>query len=336
PLAQEPVAISPRLMAREQFGGITEEQLREAGVTISGREDGEEAREVQRDQGHYLRGGSSPSVSPAGSLRQAEDVGITGQDVIDYALFLGLDPEADAELMHLAREGLEASNACGWKAYHDQEGKLFYFNFKTGVSSWDHPADATALNLAREKKREKLMTRPRNRANYTGETLNNLEADVAEKHDENHSKAFSVKDEGWWPGYRRSVFAAVRNAIGNNAEHVVIIQVRSDAALGSAADEFSAMLSEFQTCYLEKKEPFFAGDGSVKKLDWENMSELRLSGKHLENTLMHITSQQTTRAIIVSVSDHAVDAVIEVVRQHNRRGGVTEVDAAWAPKYEVV
>lgn len=303
-------------------GGITEEELREAGVTIV-EDDFEEARGDQGRQGHHREGGTSQSEAK----RPVEDNDEpTDEEVLDYAVFLGLDPEADAELMYLARVGLKASIEGGWKTYQNQEGRIFYFNFKTGVSSWDHPADETSLNMVREKKREKLLARPK-------KSLNSVEAEGGEKHDDNnYRQAFAVKEEPWWPGYRQSVLAAMRNAIAKHAEHVVIIGVRSDAALGSATEEYPAMLQEIRSCYAEKVEPFFSGYGSVKKFDWENLSALVLSWKLLEKTLVQITGEQNSRAIIVSVSELAMDAVIEIVQQHNRRDGVTEVDVAWVAK----
>jgi len=54
---------------------------------------------------------------------------------------LGIDKDKDAELIPLAREGLKAPLPEGWRPCQNQEGEIFYFNFETGQSSWDHPAD---------------------------------------------------------------------------------------------------------------------------------------------------------------------------------------------------
>lgn len=87
--------------------------------------------------------------------RPHEEFEPTEEEVQNYAEWLGMDPEADADLMYLAREGLKAPLTDGWKPCQNAEGEIFYFNFETGESSWDHPSDETYRNLVQEKKREK-------------------------------------------------------------------------------------------------------------------------------------------------------------------------------------
>ncbi|CAK0852607.1 unnamed protein product [Prorocentrum cordatum] len=86
---------------------------------------------------------------------------------------------------------------------------------------------------------------------------------------------------------------------------------------------------------IEDKEPFFAKGGTVKKLDWDDISELRVPLKHLEKTLEQHTDKRNKRAIIISVNEHEMQAVEEVVQKHNAKDGFTEVDAAWATKDDV-
>ena len=52
------------------------------------------------------------------------------------AEWLDMDPEADADLMYLAREGLKAPLTDGWKTCLYAEGLIFDFKFVTGQSSW--------------------------------------------------------------------------------------------------------------------------------------------------------------------------------------------------------
>jgi centrosomal protein CEP164 len=50
--------------------------------------------------------------------------------------------------MWIAREGVMAPLPKGWKACQDQIGdQLYYFNFDTGESIWDHPCDEKYKNL---------------------------------------------------------------------------------------------------------------------------------------------------------------------------------------------
>lgn len=62
-------------------------------------------------------------------------------EVRDYAKEIGIDPDSEPELMWLAREGVIAPLPAGWKPCQDVTGDIYYFNFSTGQSSWDHPGD---------------------------------------------------------------------------------------------------------------------------------------------------------------------------------------------------
>ncbi len=85
-------------------------------------------------------------------------------EVIEYAKWLGMDTEGDKDLLYIAREGLKVRGLCAtllivacsvialqaplpanWKPCKtiDTE-EIYYFNFATGASSWDHPCDEVA------------------------------------------------------------------------------------------------------------------------------------------------------------------------------------------------
>lgn len=87
--------------------------------------------------------------------KPSEEFEPTEEEVRNYAEWLGMDPDVDADMMYLAREGLKAPLQNGWKPCQNAEGEIFYFNFETGESSWDHPADETYRTLVADKKREK-------------------------------------------------------------------------------------------------------------------------------------------------------------------------------------
>ncbi|XP_055082126.1 centrosomal protein of 164 kDa-like [Periophthalmus magnuspinnatus] len=69
------------------------------------------------------------------------------QEVRDYAKEIGIDPDTEPELMWLAREGVIAPLPSGWKPCQDVTGDIYYFNFSTGQSSWEHPGDENYRNL---------------------------------------------------------------------------------------------------------------------------------------------------------------------------------------------
>jgi hypothetical protein len=61
--------------------------------------------------------------------------------MIEYGKWLGMEIPEDMPLLWIAREGLKAPLPENWKACKSEKGELYYFNFKTGQSIWDHPSD---------------------------------------------------------------------------------------------------------------------------------------------------------------------------------------------------
>eukprot|EP00929_Paragymnodinium_shiwhaense_P084904 TRINITY_DN4542_c0_g1_i1.p1 TRINITY_DN4542_c0_g1~~TRINITY_DN4542_c0_g1_i1.p1 ORF type:complete len:158 (-),score=32.07 TRINITY_DN4542_c0_g1_i1:109-582(-) len=87
--------------------------------------------------------------------KPSEDFEPEQEEINNYAEWLGMHPVEDAEFLWLAREGLKAPLPPGWKPCQDPEGNIFYFNFETGESSWDHPADTLYRKRVFEEKRRK-------------------------------------------------------------------------------------------------------------------------------------------------------------------------------------
>ncbi len=52
-----------------------------------------------------------------------------------------MDPKKDKEFLYLAREGLKAPVSKPWRACQTKNGEIYYFNFESGESQWDHPSD---------------------------------------------------------------------------------------------------------------------------------------------------------------------------------------------------
>ena len=66
----------------------------------------------------------------------------TQDEILEYAKWLGMDPDKDTDLMWIAREGLKAPLPQDWKPCKTKDTEeIYYFNFSTGESSWDHPCD---------------------------------------------------------------------------------------------------------------------------------------------------------------------------------------------------
>lgn len=65
----------------------------------------------------------------------------TEDEIDEYAEWLGMDPDKDASLLWIAREGLKMPVQPPWRACETADGYPFFFNFATGESTWDHPID---------------------------------------------------------------------------------------------------------------------------------------------------------------------------------------------------
>ncbi|CAF1120357.1 unnamed protein product [Adineta ricciae] len=65
----------------------------------------------------------------------------TSEEIREYAIYIGIDPDKESHLLWLAREGILKPLPSGWKPCQEENGELYYFNFDTGTSSWDHPCD---------------------------------------------------------------------------------------------------------------------------------------------------------------------------------------------------
>ncbi|GKT37187.1 WW domain [Aduncisulcus paluster] len=78
------------------------------------------------------------------------------KDIMEYAQFLGMDLDADQEFFYIAREGLRAKLPTGWKPCKSPEGDLYYFNFETGDTTWDHPCDAIYKKKFEDAKKNRI------------------------------------------------------------------------------------------------------------------------------------------------------------------------------------
>lgn len=70
-----------------------------------------------------------------------EDYLPSPQEISEYAEWLGMDLDQDQDLFWIARDGLKAPLPAAWKPCQSGDGNVFYFNFETGESVWEHPCD---------------------------------------------------------------------------------------------------------------------------------------------------------------------------------------------------
>ncbi|XP_062521452.1 centrosomal protein of 164 kDa-like isoform X2 [Corticium candelabrum] len=80
----------------------------------------------------------------------------TTEELLEYCKQIGLDPKEDPDLMWIAREGLKAPLPSNWKPVKDSDTEdVYYFNFTSGASTWDHPCDEYYQKLLEKEKGKK-------------------------------------------------------------------------------------------------------------------------------------------------------------------------------------
>eukprot|EP00105_Crassostrea_gigas_P001099 XP_011413124.1 PREDICTED: uncharacterized protein LOC105317981 isoform X1 [Crassostrea gigas] len=81
------------------------------------------------------------------------------EEVCDYAQIIGIDPKTEPHLIYIAREGICAPLPDHWKPCQGPNGNIYYFNFVTGESIWDHPCDELYRKMVMEERKKLLINR---------------------------------------------------------------------------------------------------------------------------------------------------------------------------------
>ena len=88
-----------------------------------------------------------------------EDYEPTDAEIEEYAQWLGMTSPEDDDLRWIAKVGLKARLPEHWKPCKTPTGEVFYFNFATRESVWDHPCDEYYRKLYEDKKRRRRIAR---------------------------------------------------------------------------------------------------------------------------------------------------------------------------------
>lgn len=73
---------------------------------------------------------------------------------------MDLDHKEDNTLLWIAREGVDAALPAEWKPCQSPDGKIYYFNFETEESVWDHPSDEYYKRLFRTEQKKLTERKP--------------------------------------------------------------------------------------------------------------------------------------------------------------------------------
>ncbi|XP_005104228.2 centrosomal protein of 164 kDa [Aplysia californica] len=76
----------------------------------------------------------------------------TENEIMEYAASIGIDVNKEQHLLWVAREGINAPLPEHWRPCQTPTGDVYYFNFASGESIWDHPCDEFYKNMVSEER----------------------------------------------------------------------------------------------------------------------------------------------------------------------------------------
>ena len=104
-------------------------------------------RETVTNRGHMIQGDLEvqSEIIPEGYQP-------TGEEVLQYALFIGMNEQEDRDLFWIAREGLKSPMPPHWTAIKDANGATYYMNMATTKVIHEHPLDERVRDKFHEEK----------------------------------------------------------------------------------------------------------------------------------------------------------------------------------------
>ena len=75
------------------------------------------------------------------------------------AVYLGIDPREDADLLWIAEECLAAELPAGWSEHTSSRGDIYFYNSETDESTPKHPLEDHYRQVLEEEKIRKLEGR---------------------------------------------------------------------------------------------------------------------------------------------------------------------------------
>jgi centrosomal protein CEP164 len=149
--------------------------------------------------------GTNPSVGNVDSIILEEEIDPSyvpsEAEVVEYAKWLGMDLNTDQDLFWVAREGLMAPLPKNWKPCKTKDTEdIYYFNFATGESTWDHPCDGYYKRLYEEEKKKKEMCMKESKDQVRSKAKQDVEVLLGKNEKKKKKKATTVTLEA--PGLK--------------------------------------------------------------------------------------------------------------------------------------
>jgi hypothetical protein len=138
----------------------------------------------------------------------------------------GRNKKKEVELMWIARQGVMAPLPKGWKPVQDPNGELYYFNFETGESIWDHPCDEDFKKLVVQE-RKVLMEKGKDNYRIPDEYLR--QSSPTKMLSTTKSPASTLKNTGTTKSTSTSVSELLQNGkLSNQQQHESRFNLRKE------------------------------------------------------------------------------------------------------------
>jgi len=99
----------------------------------------------------------------------------TEEEVIEYAKWLGVDPETETDLLCIAYEGLKAPLPENWRVCKTSKGEIYYLNLENSEITQDHPCDTIFKNKIQDIKRARDSITQLRAEQLRQNTINNVQ-----------------------------------------------------------------------------------------------------------------------------------------------------------------
>lgn len=96
---------------------------------------------VSSDNTSEHAGAVENSDAPVSTEEVNEEMELLANAVFEHALYLGVDPEREPQLLPIVEEALLAPPPEDWQQVTTPEGENYFHNINTNETQWDHPLD---------------------------------------------------------------------------------------------------------------------------------------------------------------------------------------------------
>ena len=79
----------------------------------------------------------------------------------EFALYLGMNPEEDKDLLWIAVDAMTAKLPEHWEELKAENGQSYYYFKRTGQTQWEHPLDEYYRGLYAKLRKDKIARRLR-------------------------------------------------------------------------------------------------------------------------------------------------------------------------------